>query len=175
MRSDGYLVESVTDPRFHDARRFAGRNRSGRWVLGLAGIRRDRGIRTTIPAKDGICAGYLRDRDFTASRPGHTWVMDFTIAARRPGGCMWRSSSTCSRDASLAGMHRPANTWRLVMIALRMSLCERGRRGPSIQPQQLRAHSDVHRNMFRWRTPENSPWMASHPRLGPSVTHTVVR
>ena len=28
--------------------------------------------------------------------------------------------------------------------------------------------------MFRWRTPKNSHWMASHPRLGPSATHTIV-
>ena len=34
--------------------------------LGLQGIRRSKGIRTTIPAKDGKRAGYLLDRDFTA-------------------------------------------------------------------------------------------------------------
>lgn len=38
--------------------------------LGLQGIRRSNGIRTTIPAKDGKRAGDLLDRDFTAdSRP----------------------------------------------------------------------------------------------------------
>jgi len=47
-------------------------------ALGLAGIRRDKGIRTTIPAKDGIRAGDLLNRDFTAPRPDHSWVMDFT-------------------------------------------------------------------------------------------------
>ena len=47
-------------------------------ALGLSGIRRDKGIRTTIPAKDGIRAGDLLNRDFTAPRPDHTWVMDFT-------------------------------------------------------------------------------------------------
>ena len=45
--------------------------------LGLAGIRRDKGTRTTIPAKDGIRAGDLLNRDFTAPRPDHTWVMDW--------------------------------------------------------------------------------------------------
>ena len=34
--------------------------------LGLQGIRRSKGIRTTIPAKDGRRAGDLLNRDFTA-------------------------------------------------------------------------------------------------------------
>jgi putative transposase len=47
-------------------------------TLGLQGIRRGKGIRTTIPAKNGKRAGDLLDRDFTAPAPNHTWVMDFT-------------------------------------------------------------------------------------------------
>jgi hypothetical protein len=38
----------------------------------VSGIRRDKGIRTTIPAKDVIRAGNLLNRDFTAPRPDHT-------------------------------------------------------------------------------------------------------
>ena len=38
-------------------------------TLGLVGVRRDKGIRTTIAAKDGIRAGDLLDRDFTAPAP----------------------------------------------------------------------------------------------------------
>jgi transposase InsO family protein len=47
-------------------------------TLGLNGIRRSKGIRTTIPAKDGTRAGDLLNRDFTAPAPNRTWVMDFT-------------------------------------------------------------------------------------------------
>jgi putative transposase len=47
-------------------------------TLGLSGVRRDKGTRTTIPAKDGIRAGDLLDRDFTAAAPNRTWVTDFT-------------------------------------------------------------------------------------------------
>jgi putative transposase len=47
-------------------------------TLGLQGIRRSKGIRTTIPAKDGKRAGDLLNRDFTAAAPNRTWVMDFT-------------------------------------------------------------------------------------------------
>jgi putative transposase len=40
--------------------------------LVLQGIRRSKGIRTTIPAKDGKRAGDLLDRDFTAQAPNRT-------------------------------------------------------------------------------------------------------
>jgi transposase InsO family protein len=45
-------------------------------ALGLSGIRRAKGVRTTIPAKDGRRAGDLLNRDFTACAPNRTWVMD---------------------------------------------------------------------------------------------------
>jgi len=47
-------------------------------TLGLSGGGRDKGIRTTIPARDGLRAGDLLDRDFTAAAPNRTWVTDFT-------------------------------------------------------------------------------------------------
>ena len=51
-------------------------------TLGLVGVRRDKGTRTTIPAKDGIRAGDLLDRDFTATAPNLVWVTDFTYSAQ---------------------------------------------------------------------------------------------
>ena len=47
-------------------------------TLGLSGVRRDKHVRTTIPAKDGIRAGDLLNRDFTAPAPNRVWVTDFT-------------------------------------------------------------------------------------------------
>ena len=47
-------------------------------ALGLSGVRRDKHVRTTIPAKDGIRAGDLLNRDFTAPAPNRVWVTDFT-------------------------------------------------------------------------------------------------
>ncbi len=48
-------------------------------TLWLSGVQRDKGVRTTIPAKDGIVvrAGDLLDRDFSAAAPNRTWVTDF--------------------------------------------------------------------------------------------------
>ncbi len=45
---------------------------------GLNGVVRGRNHRTTIPAKDGIRAGDLVNRNFTAPCPNRVWVADFT-------------------------------------------------------------------------------------------------
>ncbi|MBM9463604.1 hypothetical protein JL108_09080 [Aeromicrobium sp. YIM 150415] len=47
-------------------------------LLSLQSVRRSKGVRTTIPGKNGKRAGDLLDRDFTAVAPNRTWVMDFT-------------------------------------------------------------------------------------------------
>lgn len=44
-------------------------------LLGLEGARRAKGVCDTVQAKDGIRAGNLLNRDFTAPRPDHTWVI----------------------------------------------------------------------------------------------------
>jgi hypothetical protein len=46
-------------------------------MLELVGVRRSKGVRTTVPAKDGKRAGDLLGRDFTATRPNEKWVTDF--------------------------------------------------------------------------------------------------
>jgi len=45
---------------------------------GWNGNRRGRAHRTTIPAKDGVRAGDLLNRDFHAQAPNRVWVADFT-------------------------------------------------------------------------------------------------
>ena len=46
-------------------------------TLNHKGIRRSKGVRTTIPAKDGNRAGDLLNRNFTAPAPNRVWVTDF--------------------------------------------------------------------------------------------------
>jgi transposase InsO family protein len=112
-------------------------------VLGLSGIRRDKTVRTTIPAKDGIRAGDLLNRDFTAPRPDHTWVMDFTYV-RSWAGWVYVAFIVDVYSQRIVAWH--AQTTKhvdLVMIPLRMALWERDRAGHPIVPKQLRAHSDA--------------------------------
>ncbi|MDM7856671.1 IS3 family transposase [Cellulomonas alba] len=45
---------------------------------GLRGVVRGRAKRTTIPTKDGVRAGDLVNRAFTATAPNQLWVADFT-------------------------------------------------------------------------------------------------
>lgn len=45
---------------------------------GMNGLIRGRRTTTTIPSKNGKRAGDLLNREFTAPRPNHTWVTDFT-------------------------------------------------------------------------------------------------
>jgi transposase InsO family protein len=112
-------------------------------ALGLADVRRDKGIRTTIPAKDGIRAGGLLYRDFTAPRPDHTWGTDFTYC-RTWAGWVYPAFIVDVFSQRIVGWHgQTTKHVELVMIALRMSLWERDRQGHPIQPRQLRAHSDA--------------------------------
>ncbi|WP_141990254.1 hypothetical protein [Rhodoglobus vestalii] len=45
---------------------------------GMSGLIRGRKAVTTISSKNGLRAGDLLNRQFTAPRPNHTWVTDFT-------------------------------------------------------------------------------------------------
>jgi len=112
-------------------------------ALGLSGIRRDKGVRTTIPAKDGVRAGDLLNRDFTAPRPDHTWVMDFTYC-RTWAGWVYVAFIVDVYSQRIVAWHAQTTKHvELVMIPLRMALWERARDGHPIQPEQLRAHSDA--------------------------------
>lgn len=111
--------------------------------LGLSGIRRDKGVRTTISAKDGIRAGDLLNRDFTAPRPDHTWVMDFTYCRTWAGWVYVAFIVDVFSQRIIAWHAQTTKHVELVMIPLRMGLWERGRQGHPVQPQQLRAHSDA--------------------------------
>jgi transposase InsO family protein len=53
--------------------------------LGMHGLVRGRGTRTTVAAKHGTRAADLLRRCFTAPRPNHAWVTDFTYVATWAG------------------------------------------------------------------------------------------
>ena len=56
---------------------------------GMNGLVRGRGTKTTVPAKTGgVRAGDLLNRVFTAPRPNHAWVTDFTYV-RTWGGFVY--------------------------------------------------------------------------------------
>ena len=112
-------------------------------LLGLSGVTRAKAIRTTIPGKDGIRAGDLLNRDFTAPRPDHTWVMDFTHVRTWAGWVYVAFILDVFSQRIVAWHAQTTKHVDLVMIPLRMALWERDRQGHPIAPAQLRAHSDA--------------------------------
>ena len=112
-------------------------------LLGLSGVTRAKAIRTTIPSKDGIRAGDLLNRDFTAPRPDHTWVMDFTYVRSWVGWVYVAFILDVYSQRIVAWHAQTSKHVDLVMIPLRMALWERGRQGRPIERDQLRAHSDA--------------------------------
>ena len=112
-------------------------------ALGLSGITRAKAIRTTIPAKDGIRAGDLLNRDFTAPMPDHTWVTDFTYV-RTWAGWVYVAFILDVYSQRIVGWHAQTTKHvELVMTPLRMALWQRDRQGHPVEPGQLIYHSDA--------------------------------
>jgi putative transposase len=111
-------------------------------TLGLSGVRRDKGIRTTIPAKDGIRAGDLLNRHFTASAPNRTWVTDFT-SCRTWAGFTYVAFIVDVYAQRIVAWHAATTKHTdLVMIPLRMALWQRGRESHPTIAGELIHHSD---------------------------------
>jgi putative transposase len=53
-------------------------------TLGLPGVRRGAGVRTTVPCKDCLPEDHVI-RDFSASRPNALWLSDFTYVRTQKG------------------------------------------------------------------------------------------
>lgn len=111
--------------------------------LGLNGIRRAKGVRTTIPGKDGKRAGDLLNRDFTACAPNRTWVMDFTYC-RTWAGFTYVSFIVDVFAQKIVAWHAATcKDVELVMVPLRMATWQRAREGHPIIDGELIGHSDA--------------------------------
>jgi transposase InsO family protein len=112
-------------------------------LLGLVGVRRDKGTRTTIPAKDGVRAGDLLNRDFTAPAPNRIWVTDFTYVRTWAGFTYVAFVVDVFAQKIVAWHAATSKATDLVMIPLRMALWARDREGHRPAPGQLICHSDA--------------------------------
>jgi putative transposase len=95
--------------------------------LGLAGVRRGRKVRTTVPGKGGHRASDLLGRDFTAPAPNRRWVADFTYVAAW-SGIVYVAFVVDIYSRAIVGWsaatHKRA---KLVLDALQMALWRRDR------------------------------------------------
>ena len=111
--------------------------------LGMNGVRRGKGVRTTVPAKDGVRAGDLLDRDFTAPAPNTRWVADFTYC-RTWAGFVYVAFIVDVFAQRIVGWHAASSKHTdLVLTPLRIALWDRGRQGYPVEPGQLLHHSDA--------------------------------
>jgi putative transposase len=111
--------------------------------LGVNGVRRGRGVRTTIPAQDGCRASDLLDRDFTAPAPNRRWVADFTYC-RTWSGFTYVAFVVDVYAQRIVGWHIATDRRTdLVLTPLRIALWDRERHGAPIEPGQLLHHSDA--------------------------------
>lgn len=135
-------------------------------TLGLVGVRRDKGIRTTIPAKDGIRAGDLLDRDFTAAAPNLVWVTDFTYV-RTWAGFVYVAFILDVYAQRIVAWHAATSKHTdLVMIPLRMALWQRDHEGRPTVAGELIHHSDAGSQYTSLRLTEHLALEEIRPSIG---------
>ena len=135
-------------------------------LLGLAGVRRDKGTRTTIPAKDGVRAGDLLNRDFTAPAPNRVWVTDFTYVRTWAGFTYVAFVVDVFAQKIVAWHAATSKATDLVMIPLRMALWARDREGHRPVPGQLICHSDAGSQYTSVRLTEHLALAEIRPSIG---------
>jgi putative transposase len=134
--------------------------------LGLQGIRRSKGIRTTIPAKDGKRAGDLLNRDFTAPAPNLKWVMDFTYCRTWVGFVYVAFVVDVFAQRIVAWNAATVRDADLVLTPLKMAIWQRGREGHPIEPGELIGHSDAGRQYTAVRFTEHLELEGGKPSIG---------
>jgi putative transposase len=134
--------------------------------VGLQGIRRSKGIRTTIPAKDGKRAGDLLNRDFTAPAPNRTWVMDFTYCRTWVGFVYVAFILDVFAQKIIAWNAATVRDADLVMTPLKMAIWQRDREGNPIVHGQLIGHSDAGSQYTSIRFTEHLELEGGKPSVG---------
>ncbi|MFF2977434.1 IS3 family transposase [Streptomyces albidoflavus] len=110
--------------------------------LGLQGVRRGRGICTTVRDDGHDRADDLLERDFTALRPNERWVADFTYVATWSGIVYVAFVVDVFSRAIVGWSAATSKRAKLVLDALDMALWRRDRAGNPAGPGLIH-HSDA--------------------------------
>jgi transposase InsO family protein len=135
-------------------------------ALGLAGARRGKPPRTTVPAAGGQRAADLLDRRFTAPAPNHAWVTDFTYVRTWVGFVYVAFIVDVFAQKIVAWHGALSKTVELVMTPLRMATWLRHREGHPVQPGQLIHHSDAGSQYTSIRFTEHLALSEIRPSIG---------
>jgi putative transposase len=134
-------------------------------ALCLKGVRRDKGVRTTIRSKDGKRAGDLLDRDFTAPAPNLVWVTDFTYCRTWSGFVYVAFIVDVFAQRIVAWHAATTKHTELVMTPLRMALWQRDREG-NPTTAELICHSDAGSQYTSVRFTEHLALEEIRPSIG---------
>jgi len=136
-------------------------------VLGLSGVRRDKHVRTTIPAKDGKRAGDLVNRDFTAPAPNRVWVTDFTyVRTWSPSWVYVAFIVDVFSQRILAWHASTSKATDLVLTPLRMAIWQRDHEGTPVIAADLIHHSDAGSQYTSIRFTEHLDLEGIRPSIG---------
>jgi len=111
-------------------------------LLGINGLVRGKGTRTTIPDQSADRAPDLLDRNFTAAAPNRRWVADFTYVRTWAGFVYVAFVIDCFSRAIVGWHAATTKTTPLVTTALRMGLWRRDRAGHQVEDGLIH-HSDA--------------------------------
>jgi putative transposase len=135
-------------------------------TLSLSGVRRDKGVRTTIPARDAKRAGDLLDRDFTAPAPNRVWVTDFTYVRTWTGFVYVAFILDVFAQRIVAWHASMSMVTDLVMTPLRMALWQRDHEGNPVTASELIHHSDAGSQYTSIRYTEHLEIEGIQPSIG---------
>ncbi len=140
-----------------------GRDQTARLMktLGIQGVRRGRRVRTTRPNPQATRPADLVERDFTADRPNHLWVMDLTYVPTW-SGIAYVCFIVDAFSRRIVGW-RVASNMRTAMVldALEMARWQRGTRLDG-----LVAHSDAGAQFTSVRYGERLAEIGAVPSIG---------
>jgi len=112
-------------------------------VLGRNGIRRGKGVRTTVPRTDADRPGDLLNRQFRAEGPNRVWVADFTYTRTWAGFSYVAFIVDVFAQRIVAWHVATDKRTDLVLIPLRIALWDRHRQGHPVLAGQLVHHHDA--------------------------------
>lgn len=112
-------------------------------MLGHNGIRRSKGVRTTVRSTDGVRAEDLLNRQFSAAEPNRVWVTDFTYCRTWAGWVYVVFIIDVFSRRIVAWHASTSKTVELVTVPLRMALWQRKREGHPVKAAELIHHSDA--------------------------------
>jgi transposase InsO family protein len=135
-------------------------------LLGLSGVRRDKKVRTTVPAKDGKRAGDLLDRDFTAPAPNRVWITDFTYVRTWAGWVYVALIVDVFAHRIVAWHAATSKDVELVMTPLRMAIWQRDHDGRAVVGEHLIHHSDAGSQYTSLRFTEHLELEGIKPSIG---------